>query len=98
VFCDILGVKSKKQVLAEAYKVLKEKGVIVLDLPDREKGHYKKDGIYIDYPGGEAVFVGYIPSEEEMKSYLEDAGFKDIEVNKWQTSKGFPKLTFTARK
>ncbi len=98
VFCDILGDKSKKQVLSEAFRILKEGGVIALDLPDREKGEYKKDGVYIDYPGGESVFVGYIPTEDEMKKYLEDAGFKDIKVDKWETKDGFPKISFSAKK
>jgi len=67
-------------------------------MPDREKGECKKDGIYIDYPGGEAVFVGYIPNEQEMKNYLEETGFKNIQIKRWETVKGFPKITFTAKK
>ncbi|MBU4375456.1 class I SAM-dependent methyltransferase [Patescibacteria group bacterium] len=98
VFCDILGVKGKKQVLSEAHRSLKDNGVIILDLPDRKKGEYKKDGIYINCPGGESVFVGYIPSEEEMQSYLKEAGFQNIQTNKWGTSSGFPKITFIAKK
>jgi ubiquinone/menaquinone biosynthesis C-methylase UbiE len=98
VFCDILGDKSKRQVLSEAFRVLRKGGVIVLDLPDREKGSCKKDGIYINYPGGESVFVGYIPTENEMEEYLKEAGFKDIKINKWETKSGFPKISFTGRK
>ncbi len=98
VFCDVLGTKGKKQVLSEAFRVLKEGGVIVLDLPDREKSEYKKDGIYIHCPDEKLVFVGYIPTEDEMKKYLEDAGFKDIKTNKWETRNGFPKISFRAKK
>ncbi len=98
VFCDILGNKSKRRVLEEAYRVLRPDGTIVLDLPDRDAGEFKKDGVYINYPGGENIFVGYVPSEEEMQRFLEEAGFRDVEVKKWKTGKGFPKVTFTARK
>ncbi len=98
VFCDILGAKGKKQVLSEAYRNLKDDGVIILDLPDIKKGECKKDGVYIDYPEGEAIFVGYIPNEQEMKNYLEEAGFENIQAKKWETAKGFPKITFTAKK
>lgn len=98
VFCDILGVKSKNQVLTEAFRVLKDGGVIILDLPDREQGEFKKDGVYINYPGGESLFVGYVPSEEEMKGYLREAGFKEITSSKWETKSGFPKISFEARK
>jgi len=98
VFCDILGVKGKKQVLSEVFRILKEGGIIVLDLPDREKGDYKKDGIYIHCPDEKLVFVGYIPTEDEMKKYLEDAGFKDIKSEKWETKNGFPKISFSAKK
>lgn len=98
VFCDILGNKSKQVVLNEAYRVLKNNGVITLDLPDREKGDYKKDGVYINYPGGEAVFVGYIPTEKEVTKYLEEADFKEVTVKKWETKSGFPKISFMAKK
>jgi len=98
VFCDILGVKGKKQVLSEAFRILKEGGVIVLDLPDREKSDYKKDGIYIHCPDENLVFVGYIPTEDEMRKYLEEAGFKNVKINKWKTGNGFPKISFIAEK
>lgn len=98
VFCEILGNKSKQQVLKEAFRVLNYNGVVVMDIPDREKGEGKKDGVYIDYPGGKAIYVGYVPSVEEMEKYLTEAGFSDIEVKKWETKKGFPKITFVAKK
>jgi SAM-dependent methyltransferase len=37
VFCDLLGNKSKRQVLAEAFRTLRRNGVIVLDIPDRNR-------------------------------------------------------------
>jgi ubiquinone/menaquinone biosynthesis C-methylase UbiE len=98
VLCDILGVKGKLEVLREAHRILKDNGVIVLDLPDREKGNYKKDGIYINHPGGEAIFVGYIPSDDEMRQYLEKSGFTNITIKKWETKNGFPKVTYIAKK
>ena len=98
VFCDVLGVKGKKQVLAEAYRTLKKDGVIVLDIPNREKGDYKKDGVYINYPGGDSVFVGYVPTEDEVKEYLTEAGFREVQIIKWETKSGFPKINFNAKK
>ena len=186
VFCDILGNKAKRKVIAEAFRVLKEGGVIALDIPDLliyekyreltkefeenalpefkgidnikkekkkwegflklnldplneamalqsinyyaymlgermyfepeiedleeehikkgweklqyEKVSFEKDGIYVDYPGGKSVFIGYVPTEEEMKKYLKEAGFTDIEAIHWKTKKGFYKLTLTGKK
>lgn len=98
VFADILGNQPKRQTLCEAYRVLREGGVIVLDLPDREFGDIQKDGIYIHNPGGERVFIGYVPTEEEMKQFLTEAGFEKIQVKKWETKKGFHKVTFMGEK
>lgn len=98
IFCDILGVKGKKQTLEEAKQVLKDGGIIVLDIPDREGGSYQKDGVYVQNPGGENIFIGYTPSEEEMKKYLEEAGFKNIEMKKWETKTDFKKITFVGKK
>ena len=98
ILSDILGKKAKKKTLDEAYRVLKVGGVIVLDIPDREGGSYEKDGIYIQNPGGENIFIGYTPSEEEMKNYLKEANFRNIEIKKWQTRTGFKKITFVGKK
>ena len=98
IFSDILGKKSKKKTLEEAYRVLKVGGVIVLDIPDRKGGAYEKDGIYIQNPGGENIFIGYTPSEEEMKNYLKEANFRNIEIKKWETKTGFKKITFVGKK
>ena len=184
VFCDILGNKGKRRVLDEANRVLRDKGVVALDIPDRasyevvykllkehnpalfkdrklarekmleleddfrqekdpiakniylqgrnalayildeellfepdpeflgsdqedgerretvevEKIEFKKDGIYLNYPGGENIFIGYVPSIEEVKMFLEEAGFKDIEAKQWKTRMGFFKVTFMAKK
>ena len=184
VFCDILGNKSKRKLLSEAFRVLKKNGTVVMDVPDRDtyktmidlvkenkegpfndpekarkelaelkryyreeqdslarsillqginalayyldenlyyeptpeqdeagkfkhgqnkleelrKVSFKKDGVYVDYPGGDAVFLGYVPSEEEIKSFLEEAGFHDIEIKRWKTKTGLWKVTFVAKK
>lgn len=52
----------------------------------------------IHNPGGERVFIGYVPTEEEMKQFLAEAGFENIEVRKWETGKGFHKITFVGEK
>ncbi|MFA6198139.1 MAG: class I SAM-dependent methyltransferase [Patescibacteria group bacterium] len=98
VFCDLLGNKSKALVLGEAYRTLREDGVLVLDIPDREQLSDERDGVYLNNPGGEHIYIGYVPSIEEMQTHLERAGFKNVEVKKWQTAQGFPKLTFVAEK
>lgn len=98
ILSDILGKKAKKKTLQEAYRVLKVGGVIVLDIPDREGGAYEKDGIYVQNPGGENIFIGYTPSEEEMKNYLKEANFRNIEIKKWETKTGFKKITFVGKK
>lgn len=103
VLCDILGVKGKKQLLAESHRVLKEAGVIVLDIPDRDYSEVRTDGVYITYPDNAGYkrapfFVGYVPTSEEVCAYLEAAQFKGIEVRKWLTKNNFPKLTFIGKK
>ncbi len=98
VFCDILGNKGKEETLDEAHRVLKSGGVIVLDIPNREGGSYEKDGVYVQNPGGENIFIGYTPGEDEMKKYLENSKFQDIEIKKWETKTGFKKITFIAKK
>jgi ubiquinone/menaquinone biosynthesis C-methylase UbiE len=91
-------------VLAEAFRVLKPNGVIVLDIPDKRELDEKRDGLYLDDPGGEHLYIGYVPSEGEMIDQLERSGFTNIEVKKWVThpndrkAQHFPKLTFTAVK
>ena len=67
-------------------------------LEELRKVSFKKDGVYVDYPGGDAVFLGYVPSEEEIKSFLEEAGFHDIEIKRWKTKTGLWKVTFVAKK
>jgi len=98
VLCDLLGNKGKRQALGDAYRVLKPGGVIALDIPDRSEGEMHKDGVYINYPGGDAVFVGYIPSEEEVVKLLEDSRFEDVKIKKWKTKTDFPKISFQAKK
>ncbi len=63
-----------------------------------EKVEYRKDGVYLGYGDQSSVFIGYVPSEQEMKKHLEKAGFKDIKAKKWKTKKGFYKITFDAHK
>jgi SAM-dependent methyltransferase len=98
VFCDLLGNKSKAMVLREAFRALREGGVLVLDIPDREQLSDERDGVYLHNPGGEHIYIGYVPSEEEMKQHLENAGFTRVAVRSWKTAQGFPKLTLTAEK
>jgi len=104
VFCDIMGNKSKRQVLSEAHRVLKDGGVLSLDIPNRlsadEMGQteLQKDGVYMTVPRQGPIFVGYVPSAEEIKTFLKEAGFNNIQTIQWKTKKGFPKLTFTAKK
>ena len=104
VFCDILGNKSKRQVLAEAYRVLKDGGVLSLDIPNREAAdeqsqtELRKDGVYVTIPKQGPIFLGYTPSSNEILDLLKEAGFKKIEALQWKTKKGFPKITFTAKK
>ncbi len=98
VFCDLLGNKVKKEVLAESFRVLKDGGVIVIDIPDREHTIDQADGVYIMDPGGKNIFIGYTPSREEMIELLKEAGFVNIQVIPWQTKSNFHKLTFVAHK
>lgn len=98
VFCDILGQPAKLKVLSEANRVLKEAGIVVLDIPNRDKLSIKKDGIYFDDPGGKYIYVGYVPKAEEMKAFLQKSGFAGIEIKEWETKQGYPKLTFVAKK
>jgi ubiquinone/menaquinone biosynthesis C-methylase UbiE len=98
IFADILGNKPKEDALKEAYRALKNDGVVVLDLPDREFADFKKDGIYMGRPGGEQTFIGYVPTEKEMIGFLEKAGFENIETKKWETKNGIHKITFMAKK
>lgn len=98
VFCDILGRKRKKQVLSEAFRTLKPGGVIIFDIPSRDQAEFRKDGVYIHQADNVLVFVGYVPSEEEMKKFLEETGFQHIQIKHWQTKNGYQKVTFSAEK
>jgi len=104
VFCEFLGNKNKQAVLSEAFRVLRPGGVAVLDIPDREQLNEQKDGIYLDNPGGEHLYIGYVPDEAEMRQHLERAGFTEIKTRRWVThpedpkAQHFPKLTFVAKK
>lgn len=115
VFCDIMGSKAKRAVLAEAHRVIRPDGVIILDIPDRERADdekaateipsrehkmkFRKDGVYISgVPGEPDIFIGYVPAEKEMATFMEEAGFRDIQATRWQTKKGFSKLTLVGRK
>jgi ubiquinone/menaquinone biosynthesis C-methylase UbiE len=98
IFADILGNKPKEETLKEARRVLKNGGVITLDLPDCEFTEYKKDGIYMSRPEGEQIFIGYVPTEKEMTEFLEKAGFGEIKTEKRETKNGVRKITFIAKK
>jgi ubiquinone/menaquinone biosynthesis C-methylase UbiE len=101
VICEILGTKGKIKTLSEAYRILRPGGVVVFDMPDREEGEEKKDGVYINYPSRDPkkpFYVGYVPSISETESILLKAGFSGVEIKKWKTGKGFPKITFIGKK
>lgn len=98
VFCDLLGTKAKRDTLSEAFRLLREGGIIVLDIPDREYTEFQADGVYIQNPGGKRIFIGYTPSESEMVQLMKEAGFENIETKKWQTKHEFHKITFIGHK
>ena len=63
-----------------------------------EKVEFRKDGVYLSYPDNESVFIGYVPTQQEMEAHLEKAGFKNIQITSWKTRSGFYKLSFVAHR
>jgi ubiquinone/menaquinone biosynthesis C-methylase UbiE len=101
VICEILGTKGKIKTLSEAYRILRPGGIVVFDMPDREEGEEKKDGVYINYPSRDPkkpFYVGYVPSISETENILLSAGFSGVEIKKWKTGSGFSKITFIGKK
>lgn len=99
VFCELRTEQAKFSALKETLRVLRNGGVIVLDVPDRRKLQEFSNGYYVNKPEGkEVVYRGYIPSIDEINKWLYDTGFENVRVTEWKTSNDYPKLSITAEK
>ena len=99
VFCELRTEQAKFSALKETFRVLRNGGVIIMDLPDRRKLQEFSDGYYVNKPEGkEVVYRGYIPSIDEINKWLYDTGFENVQVSEWETATGYPKLSIRAEK
>lgn len=99
VFCELRTEQAKFSALKETFRVLKDRGIVILDVPDRRKLKEFSNGYYVHKPEGkEVVYRGYIPTIDEINKWLYDCGFKKVRVKEWVTSNNYPKLSIVAEK
>ncbi|MBY6796812.1 class I SAM-dependent methyltransferase [Clostridium botulinum] len=74
-------IKNAKKAIAEMYRVLKKDGVVVISDVREHNGEWAKEEMFDEW-------LGF--SKEQMTSWLEDAGFKNIEIENTDLScKGY---------
>ncbi|ABS35159.1 class I SAM-dependent methyltransferase [Clostridium botulinum] len=74
-------IKNAKKAIAEMYRVLKKDGVVVISDVREHNGEWAKEEMFDEW-------LGF--SKEQMTNWLEDAGFKNIEIENTNLScKGY---------
>ncbi len=74
-------IKNAKKAIAEMYRVLKKDGVVVISDVREHNGEWAKEEMFDEW-------LGF--SKEQMTNWLEDAGFKNIEIENTDLScKGY---------
>ncbi len=74
-------IKNAKKAIAEMYRVLKKDGVVVISDVKEHNGEWAKEEMFDEW-------LGF--SKEQMTNWLEDAGFKNIEIENTDLScKGY---------
>lgn len=74
-------IKNAKKAIAEMYRVLKKDGVVVISDVREHNGEWAKEEMFDEW-------LGF--SKEQMTSWLEEAGFKNIEIENTNLScKGY---------
>ncbi|APH16724.1 methyltransferase small domain protein [Clostridium sporogenes] len=74
-------IKNAKKAIAEMYRVLKKDGVVVISDVREHDGEWAKEEMFDEW-------LGF--SKEQMTNWLEDAGFKNIEIENTNLScKGY---------
>ncbi|ENK0838672.1 class I SAM-dependent methyltransferase [Clostridium botulinum] len=74
-------IKNAKKAIAEMYRVLKKDGIVVISDVREHNGEWAKEEMFDEW-------LGF--SKEQMTNWLEDAGFKNIEIENTDLScKGY---------
>lgn len=74
-------IKNAKKAIAEMYRVLKKDGIVVISDVREHNGEWAKEEMFDEW-------LGF--SKEQMTSWLEDAGFENIEIENTNLScKGY---------
>ncbi|APQ95125.1 class I SAM-dependent methyltransferase [Clostridium botulinum] len=74
-------IKNAKKAISEMYRVLKKDGVVVISDVREHNGEWAKEEMFDEW-------LGF--SKEQMTNWLEDAGFKNIEIENTDLScKGY---------
>ncbi|KEI77763.1 SAM-dependent methyltransferase [Clostridium botulinum A2 117] len=74
-------IKNAKKAIAEMYRVLKKDGVVVISDVREHNGEWAKEEMFDEW-------LGF--SKEQMTNWLEDAGFKNMEIENTDLScKGY---------
>ncbi|APQ77659.1 class I SAM-dependent methyltransferase [Clostridium botulinum] len=74
-------IKNAKKAIGEMYRVLKKDGVVVISDVREHNGEWAKEEMFDEW-------LGF--SKEQMTNWLEDAGFKNIEIENTNLScKGY---------
>ncbi|HDK7138468.1 TPA: class I SAM-dependent methyltransferase [Clostridium botulinum] len=74
-------IKNAKKAIAEMYRVLKKDGVVVISDVREHNGEWAKEEMFDEW-------LGF--SKDQMTNWLEDAGFKNIEIENTDLScKGY---------
>lgn len=74
-------IKNAKKAIAEMYRVLKKEGIVVISDVREHNGEWAKEEMFDEW-------LGF--SKEQMTNWLEDAGFKNIEIENTNLScKGY---------
>ncbi|BAQ12783.1 hypothetical protein CBB2_0673 [Clostridium botulinum] len=74
-------IKNAQKAIAEMYRVLKKDGVVVISDVREHNGEWAKEEMFDEW-------LGF--SKEQMTNWLEDAGFKNIEIENTDLScKGY---------
>lgn len=102
---EAFGVGNLLKTLNSAWLALREKGVLVFDMPTRENFDMT-DGWYQNQVTEKIEYLSYIPTEEEIKFILRLTGFdtSTIKINRWQTKpsklykEGMKKITVSVLK
>ena len=78
IFCDLLGNKSKQKVAKESYRILKDDGVLVLDIPDLSSYDYMTENLDPELLNNPQEMVKKIKEFEKDYQAVDDSMARSI--------------------